>query len=128
LLRAPSPEHKTHAQDRVRCRCPCLPSRSRFGKDGETHARRDGRVSRFPNSWKISNVKRGFQAKSRDEEVYVWAELAPAQEIDAVQKEHEGYFEKQKVTMSKADPVGKEIDGPKCAFVDPDATYKGKRQ
>ncbi|HZY14219.1 MAG TPA: hypothetical protein VFE89_15970 [Beijerinckiaceae bacterium] len=45
-----------------------------------------------------------------------------------MQKEHEGYFEKQKVTMSKADPVGKEIDGPKCAFVDPDATYKGKRQ
>jgi uncharacterized protein YbaA (DUF1428 family) len=82
----------------------------------------------FPDSWKISSIKRGFQAKSRDEEVYVWAELAPAQEIDAVQKEHDGYFEKQKVTMSKADPVGKEIDGRKCAFVDPTPHTRANRQ
>ena len=80
----------------------------------------------FPDSWKVSNIKRGLQAKSPDEEVYVWAELVPSDEIDAVQKEHDDYFEKQKVTMSKAEPVGKEIDGRKWAFVDPEATYKGK--
>jgi hypothetical protein len=80
----------------------------------------------FPDSWKISNIKRGFQAKSPDEEVYVWGELVPSDEIDAVQKEHDDYFEKQKVTMSKADPVAKEIDGRKWAFVDPEATYQGK--
>jgi hypothetical protein len=80
----------------------------------------------FPDSWKMSNIKRGFQAKSPDGEVYVWAELVPGNEIDAVQKEHDDYFEKQNVTMSKADPVAKEINGRKWAFVDPQATWKGK--
>jgi hypothetical protein len=28
----------------------------------------------FPDSWKISNIKRGIETKSPDEEVYVWAE------------------------------------------------------
>jgi hypothetical protein len=79
----------------------------------------------FPDSWKISNIKRGLQAKSPDEEVYVWAELVPPEELDAVQKEHDDYFEKQKVTMAKADPDGKEVDGRKWAFINPKATYKG---
>jgi hypothetical protein len=80
----------------------------------------------FPDSWKISNIKRGLQAKSPDEEVYVWAELAPSDEVDMLQKEHDDYFEKQKVTMSKADPDGKEVDGRKWAFINPTATYQGK--
>ena len=80
----------------------------------------------FPDSWKISSIKRGFQAISPDEEVYVWGELVPADEIETVQKEHDEYFEKQKVTMAKADPVPKEIDGHKWAFIDPEATWKGK--
>jgi predicted Zn-dependent protease len=80
----------------------------------------------FPDSWKVSNIKRGLQAKSPDEEVYVWAELVPSDEIETIQKEHDDYFEKQNVTMSKAEPVGKEIDGRKWAFVDPQATWKGK--
>jgi hypothetical protein len=50
----------------------------------------------------------------------------PADEIETVQKEHDEYFEKQKVTMAKTHPVGKEIDGHKWAFIDPEATYKGK--
>jgi hypothetical protein len=83
-------------------------------------------VLEFPDSWKISTIKRGLQAKSPDEEVYVWAELVPSDEIDTIQKEHDDYFEKQNVTMSKAEPVGKEIDGRKWAFVDPQATWKGK--
>lgn len=58
----------------------------------------------FPDSWKISKIKRGIEAKSPDQEVYVWAELVPSDEVDAVQKEHDAYFEKQKVTMAKADP------------------------
>jgi hypothetical protein len=80
----------------------------------------------FPDSWKISTIKRGLQAKSPDEEVYVWAELVPSDEVDAVQKEHDLYFEKQKVTMSPGDPDGKEVDGRKWAFITPKATYKGK--
>jgi hypothetical protein len=80
----------------------------------------------FPDSWKISNIKRGLQAKSPDEEVYVWAELVPSDEVDTAQKEHDDYFEKQKVTMSKAEPDGKEVDGRKWAFITPNATYKGK--
>jgi hypothetical protein len=80
----------------------------------------------FPDSWKIASIRRGLQAKSPDEEVYVWAELVPANEVDTVQKEHDDYFEKQKVTMAKADPVGKEVDGRKWAFIDPQSTWKGK--
>jgi hypothetical protein len=80
----------------------------------------------FPDSWKISNIKRGLQAKSPDEEVYVWAELVPAADVDTVQKEHDDYFEKQKVTMSKAEPDGKEVDGRNWAFITPQATYNGK--
>ena len=43
-----------------------------------------------------------------------------------LQKEHDEYFEKQKVTMAKADPDGKEVDGRKWAFITPQATYQGK--
>jgi predicted Zn-dependent protease len=80
----------------------------------------------FPDSWKISNIKRGLQAKSPDEAVYVWAELVPSDEVNTVQKEHDDYFEKQKVTMSKAEPDGKEVDGRQWAFINPQATYNGK--
>jgi predicted Zn-dependent protease len=80
----------------------------------------------FPDSWKVTNIKRGVQAKSPDEEVYVWAELVPSDEVDTVQKEHDDYFEKQKVTMAKSDPVAKEVDGRRWAFIEPQATWKGK--
>jgi hypothetical protein len=80
----------------------------------------------FPDSWKISNIKRGLQAKSPDEEVYVWAELVPATDVDTVQKEHDDYFEKQKVTMAKSDPVPKDVDGRRWAFIEPQSTWKGK--
>lgn len=79
----------------------------------------------FPDSWKISTIKRGLQAKSPDEEVYVWAELVAGNEVDTLQKEHDEYFAKQNVTMSKVEPEGKEVDGKKWAFVNPVATYKG---
>lgn len=80
----------------------------------------------FPDSWKISKIKRGIEAKSPDQEVYVWAELVPSDEVDAVQKEHDAYFEKQKVTMAKADPVAKDVDGRQWAFIEPQSTWKGK--
>src|SRR5438270_8763367 len=80
----------------------------------------------FPDSWKISNIKRGLEAKSPDEEVYVWAELVPSDEVDTVQKEHDGYFAKQKVMMAKADPVPKDVDGRRWAFIEPQSTWKGK--
>jgi hypothetical protein len=80
----------------------------------------------FPDSWKISDIKRGIEAKSPDAEVYVWAELVPSDEVDAVQKEHDKYFEKQNVTMAKADPVSKDVDGRQWAFIEPQSTWKGK--
>jgi hypothetical protein len=103
----------------------CLPSLA-LAKSAKLTPDDTVAVLEFPDSWKISTIKRGFQAKSPDEEVYVWAELVPSDEIDTIQKEHDDYFEKQNVTMSKAEPLGKEIDGRKWAFVDPQATWKGK--
>src|SRR5947209_7566610 len=103
----------------------CLPGMV-FAKSAKLTADETIAVLEFPDSWKISNIKRGLQAKSRDEEVYVWAELVPSDEVDTVQKEHDDYFEKQKVTMAKAEPVPKEVDGRKWAFIEPQSTWKGK--
>jgi hypothetical protein len=103
----------------------CLPGMV-FAKSAKLTADETIAVLDFPDSWKISNIKRGLQAKSPDEEVYVWAELVPSDEVDTVQKEHDDYFEKQKVTMSKAEPDGKEVDGRNWAFINPQATYNGK--
>lgn len=81
----------------------------------------------FPNSWKVSGIKRGIQAKSPDGEVYVWIESVPDAEIKTVQKEHNEYFAKQAVAMTDDAPVnGKEVDGRKWAFIEPKATWKGK--
>jgi predicted Zn-dependent protease len=103
----------------------CLPGMV-FAKSAKLTADETIAVLEFPDSWKISNIKRGLQAKSPDEEVYVWAELVPSDEVNTVQKEHDDYFEKQKVTMAKADPVPKEVDGRKWAFIEPQSTWKGK--
>ena len=89
----------------------CLPGIG-FAKSAKLTQEDNVATLEFPDSWKISNIKR---AKSPDEEVYVWAELVPADQIDTVQKEHDAYFEKQKVTMTKAEPDGKEVDGRKWA-------------
>ena len=103
----------------------CLPGMV-FAKSAKLTADETIAVLEFPDSWKISNIKRGLQAKSPDEEVYVWAELVPSDEVNTVQKEHDDYFEKQKVTMAKAEPVPKEVDGRKWAFIEPQSTWKGK--
>jgi hypothetical protein len=98
----------------------CLPGIG-FAKSAKLTQEDNVATLEFPDSWKISK-----RAKSPDEEVYVWAELVPADQIDTVQKEHDAYFEKQKVTMTKAEPDGKEVDGRKWAFIEPKATYQGK--
>src|SRR5512133_3698683 len=98
----------------------CLPGIG-FAKSAKLTQEDNVATLEFPDSWKISK-----RAKSPDEEVYVWAELVPADQIDTVQKEHDAYFEKQKVTMTKAEPDDKEVDGRKWAFIEPKATYQGK--
>jgi hypothetical protein len=103
----------------------CLPGVG-FAKSAKLTPDDTVAVLDFPDSWKLSTIKRGLQAKSPDEEVYVWAELVPSDQVDTVQKEHDAYFEKQKVTMSQADPDGKEVDGRQWAFITPKATYKGE--
>jgi hypothetical protein len=103
----------------------CLPGIA-LGKSAKLTPDDTVAVLDFPDSWKLSTIKRGLQAKSPDEEVYVWAELVASDQVDTVQKEHDDYFEKQKVTVSKAEPEGKEVDGRKWAFITPNATYKGK--
>ena len=80
----------------------------------------------FPDSWKVSGTKRGVQAKSPDDEVYVWIETVPDAEINTLQKEHNDYFAKQGVTMKEAPVNGKEVDGHKWAFIEPKATWKDK--
>jgi hypothetical protein len=64
----------------------CLPAIG-FAKSAKLTQEDNVATLEFPDSWKISNIKRGLQAKSPDEEVYVWAELVPADQIDTVQKE-----------------------------------------
>lgn len=54
----------------------------------------------IPAGWKVSKIARGIQAKTADEEVYVWFEsYAPASYAKVV-AEHEAYFAKQGVTIT----------------------------
>lgn len=86
----------------------CLPGIG-FAKSAKLTQEDNVATLEFPDSWKISNIKR---AKSPDEEVYVWAELVPADQIDTVQKEHDAYFEKQKVTEN----VGSMVAAGRCTL------------
>ncbi|HZP98968.1 MAG TPA: hypothetical protein VFB13_05475 [Reyranella sp.] len=80
-----------------------------------------------PNQWKVSEIKRGMQIVSPDKEVYIWFEAATPDSMDTLFKEHDNYFEKQGVTIGKAQTQEMVLAGAKTVAMNFAATYKGKR-
>lgn len=80
----------------------------------------------FPNSWSVANIARGLEAKTGDEEVYVWAEAFRESQSDELMKEHEKYFTDQGVAITgKAKSETRTIKGLNLTIVDVPATWKG---
>ena len=84
-------------------------------------------VVNVPDAWKVTEIKRGMQIISPDKEVYMWFEAYAPNAKDALMKEHDSYFEKQKVTIGKPQLQEMVLGGAKTIAMDFPATYKGKK-
>ena len=83
----------------------------------------------LPDTFKVSDSKRGLKAQSSDKEVDLWIETYKDTEIDAIIAESTKYFEKNNVVTSD-EPVTTQTTGPSQHDVETfdykDATWKGK--
>ena len=81
----------------------------------------------IPDSWEVTQIARGIQAKTADEEVFLWFEtFAPAQ-APTVAKEHEKYFADQGVSITgAAESRILEESGAVVRVTSFPATYEGK--
>lgn len=77
----------------------------------------------IPDAWSGTKIARGLEIKTPDDEVYLWFELIAPADMPAVQKEHDGYFEKQGVTITGASETTKvEVKGRPWSFTELKAT------
>ena len=80
----------------------------------------------IPASWKVSEIKRGVQAKTADEEVYVWFESYRPTQLEKMLVEHNAYYKDQGVTITgSAKTSEKEYPGYFLKFSEYPATYEG---
>ncbi len=83
----------------------------------------------LPDTFKVSDSKRGLKAQSSDKEVDLWVETYKDAEIDAIVEESTRYFAKNNVVTSD-EPVRTQTTGPSQHDVEAydykDATWKGK--
>lgn len=81
----------------------------------------------IPGSWKVSEIKRGVQAKTADDEVYLWFESYRPAQLDTLVGEHNAYFKDQGVTIT-GEARAKQVEFPTYALKISDypATYQGK--
>ena len=80
----------------------------------------------FSKSWNVSNIERGLEAKTGDEEVYVWAEAFTDAQLDGLMKEHENYFTKQGLAVTgKIRSETKVVNGLNMKIMSLPATWHG---
>lgn len=80
-------------------------------------------VVTVPDGWEQSKVERGVQIKTPDEEVYIWFELVPADQLDALQKEHDAYFAREGVKFTgSTETMTREVNGRPWSFTELKAT------
>lgn len=80
-------------------------------------------VITIPDSWTHAKVERGLEIKTPDEEIYIWFELVPPDQITALQKEHDAYFAKEGVKFTSAtETVTQEVNGRPWSFTEMQAT------
>ncbi len=82
----------------------------------------------IPDAWNPREIERGVEAKSPDEEVYIWVESFNDDTIQTVMAEHESYFTRQGVTVTgKTKTVEATRNGLQIKILDVPAIWKGKR-
>jgi hypothetical protein len=80
----------------------------------------------FPKSWNVSAIDRGLEAKTSDEEVFVWAEAITDAQIDQLMKEHRDYFTQQGVAVTgKIQSEAKIVNGLNMKVMSVPATWHG---
>ncbi|MFY9289651.1 MAG: hypothetical protein WAP03_02945 [Methylorubrum rhodinum] len=65
----------------------------------------------IPGSWKVSEIKRGVQAKTADDEVYIWFESYRPAQLQTLIGEHNAYFKEQGVTIT-GEAKAKQVEFP----------------
>lgn len=82
-------------------------------------------VVTVPDAWTTAKVKRGVEIRTPDEEIYLWFELVAPGEIEALQKEHNAYFDKEGVTITGvSETVKQEVNGKSWSFTELKARSK----
>ena len=79
-----------------------------------------------PGSWVTSRTNRGIEIKTKDEEVYIWAEAYKPNELDRVVAEHDAYWHEQGVIITGRDLSQHTEDGKTVQIVAQNATWKGE--
>lgn len=80
-----------------------------------------------PASWKASTINRGIQAKTADDEVFVWFESYRSGQLKTLVDEHNAYFKKQGVTIiGQGDFEQKDFPTYALRMTNYPATYEGK--
>lgn len=79
----------------------------------------------IPASWKVTEIKRGIQAKTADDEVYIWFESYRPAQFKKVLEEHNAYYEEQGVKIN-GEPKATEKEYPKyfLKYSEYPATYE----
>lgn len=81
----------------------------------------------IPSSWTVSAIKRGTQAKTADDEVYLWFESYRPSQLQTIVAEHNAYFKEQGVAITgEAKQTEKAYPGYVLKFSEYPATYEGK--
>jgi len=82
----------------------------------------------FPDAWKVKTITRGLQGATKDDEVYLWAEIYQGDALDDFMAEHDAYYKKQGVDISSDDPKTENIkvNGVPVVLIRVAATWKGK--
>ncbi|MCY1642839.1 hypothetical protein [Methylorubrum sp. SL192] len=81
----------------------------------------------IPAAWKVTTIDRGVQARTADEEIYLWFESYKPTQFDTLLGEHNAYFKEQGVKVT-GEGQSKEVDFPTYALkvTEYPATYEGK--
>jgi hypothetical protein len=80
----------------------------------------------FPDDWKTTRVERGVQAKTDDEEVYIWVETYKPNELETVVAEHNAYWKREGVQITGRELNQRVENGVTVQVVSEKATYEGK--
>ncbi len=81
----------------------------------------------FSKSWDVSEIDRGIEAKTGDEEIFIWAEGYKEEQIDRIMDEHGKYFTEQGVEIvGKIGTDSRTVNGLQMKMLNVPARWKGE--